>query len=381
MSLERGRRSILAVFGLLLLTASPAPAQWYLSGTFGASADLDATAESPVRSFRLGLSGLADAGRLQATVGIPLQPSDNLLWGFARASTSPFVGLDARRRFGIQPDLSAQGYVYHDPVTDVNGTGGLLSAEPYLAYRTSVVRVRAGGGFRAAGTYAKGGGSPGSVLGQGESVSTSTTAGVAATDLRISLGRRVSVQGRGEALFLDSSTLPHAEFRLVVAHEHGVLWGGVDVWTSDEKRDTGWNIGGSLDLAADLAARASVGRSSGDPLLGAEPRQTWSVGLQYRFADRPGSRSALPDYRAGAVQLRVPADAADGRVYVAGSFNGWTKVPMQRVGDDWTVELPLEPGYYEVAFVDAAGRWFVPEGMTGRRSDGMGGWILALVVK
>lgn len=373
----------MGVLGLVLLSASPLRAQWYASGTFGASADLDAATDSPVRSFRLGLLGLTDLGRLQVTGGIPLQPSENLLWGFARVSTSPFIGSTSRRGIGLQPDLEAEGYVYHDPAGDVNGTGGMLTAEPYLAYATSRMRMRIGGGVRAAGTNATGDGSPGSILAPGESVSTATTAAVAAADLRVSAGRRVTLRGRGEALVIDGATLPHAEITLVVGHDHGAFWAGVDHWSSDEMRETGWNLGASLDLTSALAAQASVGRSSGDPMFATEPRRTWSVGLRYQIGDRPGrnSRSALPQYESGSVSLRVPASAGEGRIFIAGSFSGWEKMPMQRTGDDWTVELSLDPGYYEAAFVDENGHWFVPEGMNGRRRDGMGGWILVLVVR
>lgn len=382
---ESGRavRALLVVLGFVLLSASPLPAQWYASGTLGASADLDAATDSPVRSFRLGLLGLTDLGRLQVTGGIPLQPSENLLWGFVRASTSPFIGSSSQRGLGLQPDLAAEGYVYHDPVGDVDGAGGLLTAEPYVAYATDRVRARIGGGIRAAGTNATGDGSSGSILAAGESVSTATTAAVAAADVQLSVGLRVSVRGRGEALVIADATLPHAELALVVGHDHGAFWAGVDHWASDEKRETGWNLGASLDLTSELAAQAGVGRTSGDPMFATEPRRTWSVGLRYRIGGRPGrsSASTLPEYTAGAVPLRVPSDAGEGRIYVAGSFNGWEKVPMHRNGDDWTVELSLDPGYYEVAFVDETGHWFVPEGMNGRRRDGMGGWIMVLVVR
>lgn len=374
---------VLGALVLIGLSASPLRAQWYVSGSLGASEELDATTAGSVRSFRLGLLGVTNAGRLQVTGGIPLQPAQNLLWGFARVSTSPFIGSAAKRGLGLQPDLAAEGYVYHDPAGDVNGAGGLLTAEPYLAFATRSLHARLGGGVRAAGTHAAGDGSAGSILPSGEKVSTATTAGVAAADVRFGPSRGVRLRGRGEALFLDGSTLPHAELTVIVGHPHGTVWAGVDHWESDEKRETGWTLGASLDLTAAFVAQASVGRSTGDPLFGTEPRDTWSVGLRYRFAERPGRSSAvaLTEYEAGAVQLRVPADAGEGRISVAGSFNGWRKVPMQPHGGDWTVELSLAPGYYEVAFVDETGRWFVPEGMNGRRSDGMGGWIMVLVVR
>ena len=93
-------------------------------------------------------------------------------------------------------------------------------------------------------------------------------------------------------------------------------------------------------------------------------------------------RSApVPEFGPGPVILRVSTQEGAGTISVAGSFNGWVPIPMTRRGDAWTIELDLGPGVYTVAFVDQAGRWFVPDTMPGRRSDGMGGFTAVLVVR
>ncbi|NLG62909.1 MAG: hypothetical protein GX539_11760, partial [Candidatus Cloacimonetes bacterium] len=65
---------------------------------------------------------------------------------------------------------------------------------------------------------------------------------------------------------------------------------------------------------------------------------------------------------------------------VAGSFNAWTPVAMQRDGNDWTVTLHLEPGSYTFSFRKADGTWFVPDDAPGVVEDGFGQRNATLVV-
>lgn len=366
----KGLRTVGAfVTSFLLFTASPAGAQWYVSGSWGASEDLDAGTSETVQSFQLGLSGFTDAGRVQLIGGVPVRPSEDLTWGLAEVASSPFLAGSARRGLGFQPDLLARGFAYHDPLADVEGVGGLLVAEPYVAVSGATFRARFGGGVRAAGTSVAG-------------TSSGRTAGVTAADVRFAPAGRLSGGVRAEALFLEAETLPHGSVGLVFDHDQGYLWAGLDRWGGDERRDTGWYAGGSLELTETLSARVSFGRTSGEPMFDTPARQTWSIALRYRFADRPGRGrlESLPEYDSGGVRLRIPADAGRGTLAVGGSFNGWQPVPMTRVGDSWTITLELEPGYYEIAFVDETGEWFVPESFPGRRWDGMGGWVAILIV-
>lgn len=364
----RGLVSIVATLSLLS-TASPAGAQWYVSGSWGASEDLDTGTSETVQSFQLGLSGFTDAGRLQLIGGVPIRSSEDLTWGLVEAASSPFLIGSPRRGPGVQPDLLARGFAYHDPLVDVEGTGGLLVAEPYVAVSGATFRARLGGGARAAGTSVAG-------------TSSGRTAGVTAADVRFAPAGRLSGGVRAEVLFLEAETLPHGSVGLVFDHDQGYLWAGIDRWQGDERRETGWYGGGSLDLSETLSARVNFGRTSGEPMFDTPARQTWSIALRYRFADRPGGGrlEALPEYESGGVRLRISADESKGTPAVGGSFNGWQPIPMTRSGDDWTITLELEPGYYEIAFVDETGDWFVPASFPGRRSDGMGGWVAILIV-
>lgn len=360
--------SILVVL-LLLVSARPLGAQWYASASWGASEDLDAATSGTVQSFQLSVSGFSDAGRLLLIGGVPIRTSEDLTWGLAEASSSPFLAGNRRRGFGFQPDLLARGFAYHEPLADLNGAGGLLLGEPYVAYSGTTFRARLGGGVRAAGTSVAG-------------TSGGRIAGVAAADLRVAPRGRVSGTVRGEVFHLEDRTLPHGSIGLLFDHESGYLWAGLDRWQGDERRETGWYAGGSVDLTDALSARVNFGRTSGEPMFDTPARQTWSIGLRYRFADRPGTTrlDPLPEYGDRGVRLRVPAREGRGRLSVGGSFNGWQPVLMAQDEDAWTITLDLEPGYYELAFMDETGRWFVPESFPGRRRDGMGGWVMILVV-
>ncbi|MGH9346917.1 MAG: hypothetical protein ACRD26_06570 [Vicinamibacterales bacterium] len=73
-------------------------------------------------------------------------------------------------------------------------------------------------------------------------------------------------------------------------------------------------------------------------------------------------------------------DAPAGAVSIAGDFNNWRPVPMQREGNAWMIRLPLAAGVYHYAFRSETGTWFVPATAAGRRDDGMGGEVAVLVV-
>lgn len=353
------------------MLASPADAQWYVSGGWGASDDLDVETPRSVQSLQIGLQGLTDAGRLFVAAGLPVRSGEDLTWGLIEAATSPSFGREDDRGIGFQPDLLARGFLYHDPLAEASGAGGLLAVEPYATWGTDAVLARVGGGARAVGTTV-------------DSVSSGTIAGIAAGDLVVVPAAGVSVRARAELLLFDARSLPHAELGLFYDVTFGALWAGIDRWEGDALRATGWYAGGALDLTEALSARITVGRASGDPLFGTPPRDTWSVSVRYRIAPRPAAAPApaRPAYEAfDDVYLSVPASAAPGDLFVAGSFNGWQPRPMIRRGDSWTIRLELPAGYHEFAFVDGRGRWFVPEGIPGRRPDGMGGWVVAVVVR
>jgi opacity protein-like surface antigen len=92
-----------------------------------------------------------------------------------------------------------------------------------------------------------------------------------------------------------------------------------------------------------------------------------AVGLSYAWGPR-GSESPPPRINlgpiihergspiqqpgdAGTIRLRVEAADA-GSVSVSGDFNGWDPVPLRSAGDGWwEIDLRLDPGSYEYAYV------------------------------
>ena len=54
---------------------------------------------------------------------------------------------------------------------------------------------------------------------------------------------------------------------------------------------------------------------------------------------------------------------------------------MERRGNQWTYTVAVPRGVYNYSFVSASGEWFVPDGVPGRKDDGMGGHVAVLVVR
>jgi hypothetical protein len=100
-----------------------------------------------------------------------------------------------------------------------------------------------------------------------------------------------------------------------------------------------------------------------------------------RFGRPAAAATPLVSTPAGRVVVRLPrAEAPGSDVWIAGSFNRWQPVRMQREGSDWVFRASLPAGIYRYAFRSADGSWFVPASTAGRRDDGMGGHIAVLVV-
>jgi hypothetical protein len=88
-------------------------------------------------------------------------------------------------------------------------------------------------------------------------------------------------------------------------------------------------------------------------------------------------------YRNGEATIRLPISsvATTGTPSIAGDFNNWKPALMERNGDAWSYTVAVAPGVYNYSFVSDQGTWFVPEGVPGRRDDGMGGHVAVLVVR
>ncbi|HEY0969806.1 MAG TPA: glycogen-binding domain-containing protein [Gemmatimonadales bacterium] len=174
----------------------------------------------------------------------------------------------------------------------------------------------------------------------------------------------------------------YAGVSAVTTSRLGSLWASVGRWSGGAGEGTPWSVGGRLPLHALVSLEGAVRHDTFDPLY-LQPTQTsWSVGLSVRLGG--AARSIAPPvpaaYVDGRATVRLPASDARTQPSIAGDFNGWAPAPMTREGDHWTYTVALSPGVYHYAFVGGDGTWFVPEGVPGRRDDGMGGHVAVLVV-
>ena len=184
-------------------------------------------------------------------------------------------------------------------------------------------------------------------------------------------------QAEGEPAFT------YAGVSAIAASAMGMAWGSIGQWTGDDDLGMPWSAGGRLRLHPLIALEVGARHDAFDPLY-LQPAQTsWSMGLSLRLGGRARSvRPPIPAaYVDGRATIRLPVSASKAQPSIAGDFNEWKPAPMQRNGDHWTYVIAVAPGVYNYAFVTAAGEWFVPESVAGRKSDGMGGHVAVLVVR
>jgi len=168
----------------------------------------------------------------------------------------------------------------------------------------------------------------------------------------------------------------------IVTHGPVSAWAGAGHWVDMPGSGVPWVVGATIRPHPRLAVNASRRREAFDPLYLREPQTSWSVGLSIRIGEPRTTARALPvaGFDDGRVTIRVAAADCPPTPRIAGDFNGWEPQPMWRAGDYWAFTAALPPGVYNYAFVDADGRWFVPDSVPGRRDDGMGGHVAVLVV-
>jgi len=78
-------------------------------------------------------------------------------------------------------------------------------------------------------------------------------------------------------------------------------------------------------------------------------------------------------YNQKTARFYLPASTTAHKVYIAGSFNGWStnQTPMQRVNDGWMVYVNLKPGKYSYKFI-VDGEWITDPNNKLRERDGEG---------
>jgi hypothetical protein len=293
--------------------------------------------------------------------------SDNPVWGaFGTGGRLTLAGSGrGPALFGI--DVGGHGFVFRDPVADLGGTGATVEALPFVSLGTTAARVELRGGWRGHALSFAG---------------TTGNRGVAEAGARVTYGTTFRVMADTRWVRASEGSYPFVGASLLYGGSPAQVWAHAGRWVGTNLDDVAWGGGAAYALSHRVNFWASVRQEVPDPLYWNTARRTWSTGVTTRFgrpAARPLSAVSTP---AGRVVIRLPvADAPGPELWIAGSFNSWQPVRMQREGRDWVFRAPLRAGMYRYAFRSADGSWFVPASVTGRRDDGMGGHVAVLVVE
>jgi hypothetical protein len=270
------------------------------------------------------------------------------------------------RRVGVGADLGAHGFSFRDRVTNEGGAGGTLDALPFLhvAVGTGFVEPRVGW--------------------RGHTLSFAGARehrGVFESGVRGGYGAALRAEGDARWVYADQAVYPFVGGTVAYDGSRIGVWGHAGKWLAAGLDEHVWAVGSAVTLGVRTTLWGTVRQEARDPLYWNPSRRTWSIGLTQRLGRIPAGPVPVARSGAGIVVVRLPVgDAPSGTVSIAGDFNNWQAVPMQREAADWVARLPLAPGVYNYTFRSAGGEWFVPVSTPGRRDDGFGGYLAVLVV-
>jgi hypothetical protein len=299
------------------------------------------------------------------TAAAPLG-NDAPVWGGLGAGGRFTPSGSEARRATVGVEFGAHGFTFRDAVIDRIGTGGILEAISFASLSAGAGRFEVRGGWR----------------GQALSFTGVTeNRGVFETGGRASYGSTIRLQADARWVHASEGTYPFIGASLLYGGSPLSLWGHAGKWLSTELHEIAWAGGVSVAMNNRASVWASVQQEAPDPLYWNAPRRSWSAGVTQRIGRTRAATVPAPRAEAGGVVIRVPiSETPAGDLQIAGSFNNWQVVPMQREEREWVIRLPLAAGVYQYAFRSAKGEWFVPSSITARRDDGMGGQVAVLVV-
>ncbi|HEX7980042.1 MAG TPA: hypothetical protein VF461_15640 [Gemmatimonadaceae bacterium] len=374
---------LFAALGLTMSSAPLAAQEWRVSAQAGRIRS--ALDPAPSESFALGLSYDDANTGLRLSGGVPTHSADPLRGGasaWKRLSMQHgglLAGLDVAGNAFLAFDRAGQrssslpGLLDPSVPTRVDRSGHALAGQamPVLGYEWAAVQLQARAGVS---RYA-------AKFGDQRADRSVTLADLQATVTPTSslaivpVVRRFQAPGEAAAMFTGISA--------VTASTVGSLWASVGQWTGGRSEGTPWSVGGRLSLHPLVSLDGAVRRDTYDPLA-LQPAQTsWSIGLSVLASGRarPVAPPVAAAYVNGRATIQLPVSATNIRPSIAGDFNAWKPVPMERVGDHWTYTVAVARGVYNYSFVGADGTWFVPDGVPGRKDDGMGGVVAVVVVR
>jgi hypothetical protein len=196
-------------------------------------------------------------------------------------------------------------------------------------------------------------------------------------------GARVALTATAGAHRSRAGDFRRGGLRLVVAPGAVTLRGEVDLWDTPVGTETVGGLTLSVPIGR-LETRLSLLRTPPDPLTLVEPGTQSGVVMGLRLVSIGGGAPRATVYeviRPGTparVRIRVtPPDARS--VELLGDFGDWTPVPLVRDGEEWSVELDVEPGTHHFGF-RVNGEWWIPEGLQGTVPDEWGQMNATMVV-
>lgn len=372
-----GDLGTLPLFALLAtaLAAGPLAGQWRLDAQAG-HLQYEAAPDPAATSLGVGLGYRDFESEFGVSTGVPLS-GDGPVWGAIFGSRR--IVAPGTVSFGI--DLGGQAFGYRvepldtlpvPPLTDaeaVTGWGASAEAMPLIAWSNGRFAAEA----RAGGVHflTRGGGSDG--------YDRSALLADASFSVRPTPALRLTMEGA--AARVAEGTYPYAGIGFTWSPSLA-LWGSVGRWLSDDLAGTSWAAGLSLPMGDRVAVQVSGRHDPVDPIYATPARTSWGAGVSVMLGEAASVARPVPaSYEGGVATIELDDDDVDGVPSIAGDFNSWEPAPMTRRGGDWILEVALEPGVYNYAFVDEDGNWFVPEDTPGRRNDGMGGHVAVLVVE
>jgi hypothetical protein len=381
MMLVRGACPVLAL-AALLGSCLPAPASaqgWHIDAQAGRLRFDAGPDDADFASFTLGIARDGARGGLRLAVAVPLAERDPLYgaaggWHRWQTRAGPLTT-------GV--DLSAQGFVYRDrspraagllplPADEAERTGFGVAGEvfPFVSIGRGQWQAEARFGLA---HY------------QSDFADVVRRRTLPVVDLRLAMVQLPALVFSTESRYYAARERSYPYAGVLAQFTHGRLrgWGSVGHWFVDTARAAPWAAGASVRVGSLITFSASARRHTLDPLYRAPPRTTWGVGASLMLSRPAQPSEPVPAaYVDGRATIIISAADLPAAPRIAGDFNGWQPEPMRRDGGNWLYERALKPGVYHYAFVDEAGRWFVPETVRGgRRADGMGGHVAVLIVE
>jgi hypothetical protein len=374
-----------AALGLTISFSSLPAQEWRASAQAGRIRS--ALDPAPSESFGLGLQYDDPTTGFRLTGGVPMRSSDALRGGasawkrLAVRHRGVVAGLDLAGNAFLAVDRSAQPaspsplpnpFDPPSPVrADRSGHAFAGQGMPVLGYEGSAFQLHVRAGVsRYAATFGDQRSARSVRLADLQMTVTPTSALAI-----VPVVQRYQAAGEAAAVFTGVSA--------VTASTLGSLWASVGRWAGGQSEGTPWSVGGRTSLHRLVSLDAAIRRDTFEPLSLQAAQTSWSIGLSVLTFGRarPVALPVPAAYVDGRATIRLPVSAAQPQPSIAGDFNAWRPVPMEREGDHWTYTVAVARGVYNYAFVGADGTWFVPEGVPGRKDDGMGGVVAVVVVR